>query len=120
LNVESGSNRRQWPRLQLTLNVRFSADGQEANGAGITDNVSAGGLYFLTPSWRGLRERQSLSMRLSGMSSYDQGMLFRTLGGRATILRLDLPEDEGHSHAKAGVAVRFDERPRIEVYDLPA
>ena len=118
--MDRGSNRREWPRLQLTLNVKFSAEADDSRGMGITDNVSAGGLYFLTPNWRGLREQQSLHMQLSGMSSYDHGLLFRTLGGRATILRLDLPDDESHSHAKAGVAVRFDERPRIEVYDLPA
>jgi len=109
--------RRKWPRLELRLNVEFSSP-QGVGGSGITDNVSAGGMYFLTGDWQGLSTGQGLVLRLSGMSSYNEGPLFRTLGGKATVLRLDLPETEGLPFAKAGVAMRFDERPRVELYSF--
>ncbi len=113
--------RRKRPRLPLKLNVEFSSAGGEATGFGITDNVSAGGVYFLTPDWQGLKTGQSLALRLSGGSSYDDWPVFRTLGcNKATIVRLDVPPDKELLHAKAGVAMRFDERPRVEVYGLSA
>jgi len=112
--------RRKRPRLQLKLNVEFSSAGGEAAGFGVTDNVSAGGVYFLTPDWQGLKTGQSLALRLSGMSSYDDWPVFRTLGCKATILRLDVPPDRRLPHAKAGVAMRFDERPKVDMYGLSA
>ncbi len=117
--------RRSWPRLRLRLNVQFSSPPQraeepEAEGSGFTDNVSAGGMYFLTPDWHRLHAGQKLELRISGMSGYNHGPLFRTLGGTATVLRLDAPEVEKSPFAKAGVAMSFDERPRVELYNLSA
>jgi hypothetical protein len=119
--------RRSWPRLRLRLNVQFASPGeaeqeeeQSAHGAGFTDNVSAGGMYFLTPDWRQLHTGQKLDLRISGLSGYNNGPLFRTLGGTATVLRLDLPDVEDSPFAKAGVAMSFDERPRVELYNLSA
>jgi hypothetical protein len=117
---EGHMERRKRPRLQLRLNVEFSSPAGEAGGFGITDNISAGGVYFLTPDWQGLKMGQSLALRLSGTSNYDDWPVFRTLGCKATVLRLDVPPEQRAPHAKAGVAMRFDERPRVDVYGLSA
>ena len=109
--------RRDWPRLQLRLNVEFCPEGEEEPGRlGATANVSAGGLYFLTSEWQGLASGQGLTLRLSGLSGYGAGPLFRSLCSKATILRLDVPEDEHSPYAKKGIAVRFSEKPRFDVY----
>jgi hypothetical protein len=112
--------RRKRPRLQLRLNVEFSSAEGQAGGFGITDNVSAGGVYFLTPDWQGLKTGQNLFLRLSGMNNSTDWPVFRTLGCKATVLRLDAPSDEEVPHAKAGVAMRFDNRPRVDMYGLTA
>jgi len=105
----------------LRLNVEFSPPEQERpSGRGVTDNVSAGGVYFLTPDWQDLRPGQSLMLRLSGMTTYNEGPLFRSLGGRATILRINAPESLDSPYARGGVAMRFDERPQVQLYDLSA
>ena len=123
LSAEDRGEKRQWPRLHLKLNVEFSAEASEKqrfSGTGTTDNVSAGGLYFHTADWTDLQPGQDLQLHLSGLSGYDSGPLFRSLRGRATILRVDKPEDEDDGFGKMGVAVRFDERPRVDVYQLSA
>ena len=99
--------RRESPRLALALKVAFSPAGQEEqiSGSGLTDNVSAGGLYFRTSHWQLLAKGDTLALTVSGLSRYDKGPLFRTLRGQATVLRLD-PDA---SHASPGVAVRFSE-----------
>ncbi len=116
------TDRRQWPRLQLKLNVEFVAEGEQrqVSGAGTTANVSAGGLYFVTSEWQALEPGQSVRLRMSGLSGYDFGPLFRSLRGKATIVRLEPAERETPSPNKAGVAVRFDERPRVDVYRFSA
>jgi len=116
------TERREWPRLALKLNVEFFAeqDEQEPHGAGTTENVSAGGIYFRTPEWGDLKIGQNLGLQLSGLSSINHGPLFRILHGRATILRVDLPPEEAPPYGTAGVAARFDERPRIGVYRFSA
>ncbi|MGD2174033.1 MAG: PilZ domain-containing protein [Candidatus Brocadiaceae bacterium] len=112
--------RRQWPRLPLKLNVRFFAGGQQkAPRVGVTDNVSAGGLFFHTADWQGLEENQQVVVELSGMSGYNAGPLFRTIAGTATILRLEEPRTDSEQR-KAGVAARFDERPRVDLYQMRA
>lgn len=120
--MDNRVERREWPRLKLKLNVEFFAgeEEQEPRGAGTTANVSAGGLYFLTSAWQGLELGQNLDLHLSGLSSYNHGPIFRILHGRATILRLDMPEKADAGYATAGVAARFDERPRIGVYRFSA
>ena len=119
---EDRMERRQWPRLPLKLKVDFSPAGQEerVEGSGLTDNVSAGGMHFRTRDWHLLEKGQPLMLKVSGMSSYNHGPLFRTLAGRATILRLDAPESPDVLYARAGVAVRFDERLRVEFANLSA
>jgi hypothetical protein len=124
--AEGPAEKRQWPRLHLKLNVEFSAAvgemgaNERPGGTGTTDNVSAGGLYFHTPDWKGLQPGVDLQVHLSGLSGYDAGPLFRSLRGRATILRVDLPKEQNGGFSKAGVAARFDERPRVDVYRLSA
>jgi PilZ domain len=115
--------KRQWPRLLLKLNVEFSAEAlqqERISGTGTTENVSAGGLYFRTTEWRDLHPGLDLQLHLSGLSGYDSGPLFRSLRGKATVLRLDMPEKQDNGYGKVGVAVRFDERPRVDVYRLSA
>lgn len=118
---DNETERRKWPRLQLKLNVEFVAvdGGHRVTGSGTTANVSAGGVFFQTPDWRGLETGQSVRLHLSGLSGYDLGPLFRSLRGEATILRLEVPEEE-EPYTKAGVAARFDERPRVDVYRFSA
>lgn len=98
--------------------MEFSSENKEpkASGSGTTANVSAGGVYFVTSDWQGLTQGQNVDLQLSGLSAYNLGPPFRSLRGRATVLRLDAPEAKGTPYAKAGVAVRFDERPRVDVY----
>jgi hypothetical protein len=117
------AERRQWPRLNLKLNVQFAAEAPQeegVDGTGTTANVSAGGLYFNTANWKGLEPGQNLQLHLSGLSGYDAGPLFRSLRGKATVLRLDIPGNEETAYSRVGVAVRFDERPRVDVYSLSA
>jgi len=89
-----------------------------ALGGGTTANVSAGGVFFLTADWHKLRVGQSMALSLSGLSGYGAGPLFRNLKGKVTILRLELPVTPKDAYARAGVAARFDTRPRVEVYRL--
>lgn len=114
--------RRQWPRLPLRLKVDFSSGGREElmEGTGLTENVSAGGLYFRTGDWHRLEKGDPVVLTVSGMSGYNHGPLFRTVGGKATVLRLDEPEASEVPYARAGVAVRFDERLRVEFANLSA
>ena len=121
IGLGSNMERRKWPRLELKLNVQFSlpAEGAEAAGDGTSQNISADGVYFLTPDWQRLAVGKTLALRLSGFAPINQGPLFRTVGGKATILRLDVPKPED-SAARAGVAARFRERPKVELYSFSA
>jgi len=121
--ADKRTEKRQWPRLNLRLNVEFIADTPDegrVSGTGTTANVSAGGLYFRTADWRHLQLGQNVQLYLSGLSGYDAGPLFRGLRGKATILRLDIPENGDAAYGRVGVALRFDERPRVDVYRLSA
>ena len=113
--------RRKSPRLGLTLNISFSPAGQRERftGSGMTENVSAGGLYFRTSDWRQVREGETLDLTVTGLSHYDHGPLFRTLRGQATVLRLDTPESPEDLRARPGIAVRFGEPLQMESV-LPA
>jgi hypothetical protein len=113
-------DKRAWPRLELQFNVEFNDAGEAefASGTGSTENVSAGGIYFQTADWQELREGQNLDMRLSGLNSYGRGPFFRTLMGKVTILRLQLPDTPTDPYSRAGVAARFDGRPQVDVYRL--
>jgi len=97
--------------------VEFITEGQELQACrmGATANVSAGGVYFHTAEWGNLRVGQELGLRLSGLSGYGSGPLFRDLRARARILRLKLPDAEAGPFAKAGVAACFREQPCFEV-----
>jgi hypothetical protein len=111
--------RREWPRLNLKANVEFLSEGEErhAGRIGTTVNVSAGGVYFQTSEWQGLAEGQEVGIRLSGLSGYGSGPLFRSMRANATVLRVDVPSDEeSKPYPKAGVAARFSDRPCFEVY----
>ncbi len=110
--------RRESPRLNLTLNVEFLTEGQEpqATRMGTTANVSAGGVYFHTAEWKGLERGQEVGIRLSGLAGYGAGPLFRDLRVKAGILRVDPPAQDGGPYAKGHVAARFTERPCFEVY----
>ncbi len=116
--ANSGSDRRESPRLNLRLNVEYLQEGESrtAQRMGTLANVSAGGIYFLADEWKDLKVGQELGIRLSGLSGYGAGPLFRSLRARATVLRVDDPKETGGSYGKAGVAARFSERPYFEVY----
>jgi len=116
--ADRSQDRRESPRLNLALNVAFLTEGQErqATRMGTTANVSAGGVYFSTSEWQGLRPGQEVGLRLSGLSGYGAGPLFRDLRVRADILRVDPPAEQTGPYAKGGVAARFTERPCFEVY----
>jgi len=115
--ANSPNDRRARPRLNLRLNVEFITEGQELQACrmGTTANVSAGGAYFHTAEWQDLQAGQELGLRLSGLSGYGSGPLFRDLRAKARILRLKVPGAEAAPFAKAGVAVRFSEQPCFEV-----
>lgn len=111
--------RRRWRRLGLKLQIEFSAadDGEKPHGSGISKNVSAGGVYFLTRDWSGLSMGQELSLEVSGLSSYNAKAAFRRLTGKGAVLRLDLPEEKKEPYW-VGVAAEFSERPRFDVYNF--
>lgn len=116
--VNRDSDRRESPRLPLRLNVEFLREGESrtAQRMGTSGNVSAGGIYFLADEWKDLKIGQELGIRLSGLSGYGAGPLFRSLRARATVLRVERPKEDGAAYAKAGIAARFSERPYFEVY----
>ena len=89
---------------------------RQADRVGTTEDVSAGGVFFRTAEWQGLELGKKISVRLSGLSGYGTGPLFRSLRANATILRLAVPGEERHPYEKAGMAARFSERPCFEVY----
>ena len=101
----------------LKLNVAFAPAGQDESveGSGVTENVSAGGLYFRTSDWQALEKGGTLVLRVSGLHHYDHGPLTRLVTGRATVVRLDAAEPVGGAQGGQGVAVRFNEPPRVEV-----
>ena len=113
---QADAERRRSPRLAMKLNVSFAPVAEEgpAAGNGKTENVSAGGMYFRTFDWKLLGEGKTLDLTVSGLSHYDNGPLFRTLKGQATILRLDAVEPPDGPHAYPGVAVRFNAPLRME------
>jgi len=110
--------RRENPRLDLRLNVEFLQEGEErqAPRSGTTSNVSAGGVYFQTGEWEGIEVGKELALRLSGLSGYGAGPLFRSLRARARVLRVDPPKRPTERYARAGVAASFIEKPCFEVY----
>jgi hypothetical protein len=111
-------DRRESPRLNLQLNVEFLREGESrpTQRIGTSGNVSAGGIYFLADEWKDLKVGQELGIRLSGLSGYGSGPLFRSLRARATVLRVEKPKEGAPSGGKAGIAARFSERPYFEVY----
>jgi len=102
--------------------VEFSVRDRERRigGSGTTENVSAGGAYFRTSQWEELSPGQGLDFQLSGLTGYNVGPIFRSLRGKGTVLRLDAPEPRGTPLGRGGVAIRFDERPRVDVYGWPS
>jgi hypothetical protein len=116
--ADSNADRRESPRLNLRLNVEFLGENENrtAQRMGTSANVSAGGIFFLADEWKDLKAGQELGIRLSGLSGYGAGPLFRSLRARATVLRVDRPNETASPYPKAGVAARFSERPYFAVY----
>ena len=116
--LNSVSERRESPRLNLRLNVEFLKEGEEcqARRMGTTRDVSAGGVYFHTSEREGIEVGQEMAIRLSGLSGYGAGPLFRSLRARARVLRVDRLAAERAPIEKAGVAAQFLEKPGFEVY----
>lgn len=110
---------RERPRLSLKFNVEFLKEGEErqASRLGTTTNISAGGVHFTTTEWEGMNIGDHIEVRLSGLSGYGTGPLFRNLRARAKVLRLDTPEEATGPYGRAAIAVRFSERPCFEVYN---
>ena len=115
--TDKENEQRQWPRLELQLNVEYWSAAKESpvSGTASTANVSVGGVYFLTSDWERLRPGQNLELRLSGLAAYSPKSAFRNVSGKATILRVDKPESADSPESKAGVAVRFHERPGVGI-----
>ena len=115
--ADTPQDRRARPRLNLRLNVEFITEGQELQACrmGTTANVSSGGVFFHTSEWQDLTEGQELGLRLSGLSGYGSGPLFRDLRAKAKIIRMRVPGPEAAPFAKAGIAARFSEQPCFEV-----
>ena len=116
--MEKTEERRSCARLKLKLNVEFLLEGDDRQACrmGTTANVSAGGAYFYTNEWGDLQGGDTVGLRLSGLSGYGSGPLFRSLRASGEILRIDVPgQDDAHLE-KAGMAVRFIEKPCFEVY----
>lgn len=105
-------------RLNLKLNVEFLREGEERQACrvGTTVNVSPGGVYFHSGEWTDISVGDHMGLRLSGLSGYGAGPLFRSLRARAEVLRVDAPDGAHARLDKGGVAVRFVEKPCFEVY----
>lgn len=104
--------------MNLRLNVEFLKEGEERQAVrvGTTTDVSAGGVRFQTAEWAGLTRGESVGLRLSGLSGYGAGPLFRSLRAKAEILRIVPPAEQAGDYEKAGIAARFVEKPCFEVY----
>lgn len=107
--------KRKWPRIPLRFNINFStAVGEELfDGAGMTENVSQGGMFFKTKDWTPLKPGQKLTFHMAGVALRNQLPGYMRLSGYATILRLNRPSSNEPQEAAAGVAVRFEKPPRI-------
>ncbi|RXM21772.1 hypothetical protein EO238_27300, partial [Citrobacter sp. AAK_AS5] len=88
------------------LNVEFLREGEERRAcrAGTTTDVSAGGAFFRTNEWDGVTVGEEVALRLSGLSGYGTGPLFRSLRARAKVLRLEVAEEASHRFEQAGIA----------------
>lgn len=111
--------RRRWRRLGLKLHIDFSAvdNGEKGRGSGVSDNISAGGVYFFTRDWDALSRGQELTLDMTGLSSYNAKAAFRHVTGKGAVLRLDFPEEQKEPFW-VGVAAEFSERPRFDVYNF--
>ena len=82
-------------------------------GSGVTKNVSAGGAFLQTGDWGKIKCGQRLAIQMTGISHSDPASGYKRLSCVGTVLRIHPPE-RGHSmDMPAGVAVRFDEGPRL-------
>jgi len=116
---EQDQEKRKHPRLRLRLNVVFtlSEETERPEAAGITVDVSAGGVCFETAEWTDLSSGRQLDLKIRGFSRYGTSSLFRELRGRGTVVRLDRFRAPTGASERGKVAVCFDEPPHFEVYD---
>ncbi len=93
----------------MELGVEYHSLGpEEEEGTGTTENVSAGGVYFVGSNGQQLKEGVRLRLRLSGIDDYTVGSTFESLSGKCTVLRVEPESDQ------LGVAVQFDEVFKLE------
>jgi len=112
------SEKRADRRLSLNFDVEFSPglqNGVAVPCAGITRNVSAGGVFFETCSVGNVESGTELLLKISvPRHDGEQGepLVLKCTG---TVCRLE-PLDEGRG--RMGLAVQFSKRPNVELDSL--
>lgn len=124
----SESDKRRDKRLALTLPVKFfkGAEGSLSMLSGVTHNVSSGGVYFEAPAGFGIEDGH-VSLRIGVHARDGEEKPSLTLVGSGAVCRVDdlNPDnvvgpwpDTQRQLGIHGVAVRFHERPTIQLRSL--
>lgn len=107
--------KRKWPRVNIRFDITFRSIETDppAEGSGVTRNVSAGGAFLATSDWGKIKCGQKLALQMTGLSRSDPASGYKRLSAVGTVLRIHPPERWHSKDMPAGVAVRFDEGPRL-------
>lgn len=114
--------RRRYRRLELAVPMVFTMktrSGASVSRAGVTRNVSPGGVYFRTTAAQDLQPHQEVTINLIVPCRGRPSEATVSLSGEARILRAerlapspDLPPADGQWW---GVAAQFTCRPRVDI-----
>jgi len=95
----SGADRRQWPRMDIALTVRFNARDFGELYAGVAGNISMGGVYLKTSNPRpiGTAVDLVLDLEVEKQSLHCNGVVVRSIPVDAT----------RNGGPAAGMAIKF-------------
>ncbi len=116
------SDRRRYRRLELAVPMVFTMktkSGASVSRAGITCDVSPGGIYFRTTAAQDLQPQQELTINLVVPHHGSPSEATVSLAGEARVVRAErLPPSPDLPHANGqwwGVAALFTCRPRVDI-----
>ncbi len=120
--MRPASERRRYRRLELSVPMVFTLrtkSGAVVSHAGITRNVSPGGIYFQTAAMQDLQPQQEVTINIVVPRRGNPSEATISLSGTARVLRAERMECQANSHATNGevwgVAAQFTGRPRVDL-----
>lgn len=117
--MSSHMERRKDTRQDIQLHVEFapvSPYGTSVTRTGLTQNVSAGGVYFHTSMASALREQSNLTVRIAIPGPTEDPGTPLALTARAQVRRIHKTGQAASPDGPMyGVAVMFDHRPNIRM-----